>query len=240
MRHPLKGPKIYTTDSEEDEVLALGEMATYIEDPDDHSNRPRDAFNGAWLLGEEVETLMRRAFTTGLHSPQARPLAAEWGDALVRMSDQIVPCSNAACTGKAFVLLKDRPAVCPWCGTKIPRPAKVPVLRLYYGVGQVGHFQPDKARIVGWQARTLHRWHTQTDISERAAKPEERTPVAEIQYQQGEWKLINTALEGLRVTLNGSIEPVEIGQPTALQHEQRILFGQGNSAKLAVVTMQDL
>jgi DNA-binding helix-hairpin-helix protein with protein kinase domain len=241
MRHPLKGPKQHSEDAEKDDVMSLGEGALYIEDPDDRSNRPPDPFNGAWLLGDEVETLMRRAFTTGLRSPQSRPLAAEWGDALVRMADQIIPCANDTCPGKAFVLLRDRPAICPWCGTKVPRPARVPIMRLFTGVGQAGHYQPDKARIVGWQARTLHRWHTHTDLSERAAvKQDERAPVAEIQYKQGQWMLVNNNMTGLRVASSGSVRKIEPGQASTLEHGQQLLFGSGSSARLALVTMQDL
>lgn len=240
MRHPLKGPKRHAEEAERDDKLALGEQALYIEDPDDASNRPQDAFNGAWCLGEEVEALMRRAFTVGLRSPQARPLAAEWGDALVRMSDQIIPCANEECPGRAFVLLRDRPAICPWCGTKVPRPARVPVLRLYYAVGQVGHYQVDKGRIVGWQARTLHRWHTHTDVSERSAQQEERVPVAEFLYQGGKWLLQNNAIQGLRVAANGTVEKVQVGRPMLLEHDQRLLFGSGASTRVALVSMQEL
>lgn len=240
MRHPLKGPKQHDPDSEQDDILALGEKALYIEDPEDRSNRPADPFQGAWLLGDEVEALMRRAFTTGLRTPTQRPLAAEWGDALVRMSDQIIPCSNENCPGKAFVLLRDRPGVCPWCGTKVPRPAYVPVLRLYYGVGQAGHFQADKARVVGWQGRTLHRWHTQTDCSERSAANDERSPLAEIQFRQNHWVLNNLGTQGLRVAAQGAVRRIEVGQPLALEHGQQLILGTGASARLALVTMQNL
>lgn len=241
MRHPLKGPKAHHPDAERDEVMALGERALYIEDPHDRSNRPPDPFNGAWLLGEEVEALMRRAFTAGLKNPTQRPLSAEWGDALVRMADQVIPCANDACTGKGFVLPRDRPAVCPWCGVRVPRPAQVPVLRLYYGVGQAGHFQADKGRVVGWQSRTLHRWHLQSDVSERSAtRNDERRPLAEFQFKNNRWELNNLGINGLRVAGNGLMRPVEVGQQVPLEHGQQLLLGPGSSARLALITMQAL
>jgi len=242
MRHPLKGPKQHDPDSEKDDLLALGERALYIEDPADRSNRPADPFQGAWLLGDEVEGLMRRAFTMGLRNPAARPIAAEWADALLRVSDQIIPCVNDQCSGKAFVLLRDRPAVCPWCGTPITFPKQVPILRLYYGSGQRGHYQVDKGRIVGWQGRTLHRWHVQSDLSERSAvRPEDRRPLAEISYhrQQG-WTLTNLELPDLRVAGGGAVRPVAVGQPVQLEHGQQLLLGTGNAARLALVTMQSV
>jgi DNA-binding helix-hairpin-helix protein with protein kinase domain len=185
MRHPLKGPKQHSTDAEQDDLLALGEKAVYIEDPNDKSNRPPDPFRGAWLLGEEVETMMRRAFTVGLRNPTQRSLAVEWGDALIRMAEQTVPCSNPACESKAFVLLRDKPAVCPFCETKVARPAHVPIIRLYESSGQRGHYVLGRGRVVGWQNRTLNRWHIQTGLS--ASKAEDRTPVAEFNYKQSKW-----------------------------------------------------
>lgn len=242
MRHPLKGPKQHDADSEKDDILALGERALYIEDPHDHSNRPAGPFLGAWSLGEEVEGLMRRAFTIGLHNPAARPGAAVWGDALLRMADQIIPCINENCPGRAFVLLRDRPAICPWCGTQLTYPRAVPVLRLYYGAGRAGHYQADKGRIVGWQGRTLHRWHAQTDISESAAtRPEDRRPLAEIQFhRQNGWLLTNLAIAELRAASRGVVRRVEIGQPIPLDDGQQLILGSGSSARLALVTMQGL
>ena len=165
-RHPLRGPKTHDADAQRDDLLALGERALYIEDPDDRSNRPHSDFVGAWALGEEVEGLMRLAFTAGLKKPELRPLAATWGDALLRMADQLVPCANPACPQKAFILLANRPARCPWCGTPLKFPKEVPILRLYSTFGQKGHFHPDRAHIVGWHLRPLLRWHVYADVSE--------------------------------------------------------------------------
>jgi DNA-binding helix-hairpin-helix protein with protein kinase domain len=241
MRHPLKGPKHHDPDAEKDDLLALGEKALYIEDPADRSNRPADPFWGAWLLGDEVEALMRRSFTVGLRNPVQRPLAAEWGDALVRMTEQMVPCSNSACEGKAFVLLRDQPAVCPWCQTKVIRPGTAPVLRLYDSAGQVGHFQPGRGRVVGWQDRTLHRWHIQVGYSERAAvQPEERRPVAKFHFKQNKWYLENLAIPELRVTEQSSVRRVGLDEQFSLEHGQRLMIGTGQSSRLAVVAMQRL
>ena len=244
MRHPLKGPKKYADDAETDDLLALGPRALYIENADDPSNRPVGPFNGSWLLGEEVETLMHRAFTVGLRNPTQRPLAAEWGDALIRMIEQTVPCANPACEGKVFVLLRDRPAVCPWCGTKVPRPAQVPVLRMYDGAGQAGHFQPGRGRLVGWQQRTLHRWHVQAGYSERSAvTAEDRRPVAEFQFDQNKWLLTNLAIPELRVAMPGGVRRVAIDDMIALENGQQLILGadgQGKVTRLALVTMQKL
>ncbi|MFQ3536836.1 MAG: hypothetical protein SNJ58_13270 [Aggregatilineales bacterium] len=241
MRHPLRGPKVYDPENpERDDQLAFGARALYTEDPIDRSNRPKDPFRGAWLLGEEVESLMRRAFTEGLRNPSKRPLAAMWRDALSRMADQHVPCPNPACEGKAFILLRDHPAVCPWCNTRLSYPKQIPVLRLYYGVGQTGHFQQDKGRIVGWQSRTLHRWHVQSNFSEHEAMhSEDRAPLVEFQYDgRRGWVLHNLALEGLRLAEASRVQRVPPGAALPLREGQKWLLGSGNTARLALVTMQ--
>ncbi len=238
MRHPLKGPKQHHPDPEQDDLLALGKNALYTEDPDDWSNRPTEAFRGARLLGEEVEGLMRQAFTVGLHNPQQRPLAPQWSDALLRMSEQIIPCSNAECEGKAFVLLRDQPAVCPWCETRVIRPVQVPVLRLYDSAGQAGHFQPGRGRVVGWQSRTLHRWHVQSGIS--ASAPDDRTPVATFHFKQSRWMLENQGIADFRVAEQGTIREVGMNETLTLQQGQQLVMGSGNRTRLAMVTMQRL
>jgi DNA-binding helix-hairpin-helix protein with protein kinase domain len=241
-RHPLIGPKRNHPDAERDEQLALGERALYTEDPHDHSNRPPDPFRGAWLLGEEVEGLLRRAFTNGLKNPTQRPLAAEWGGALNRMADQIIPCGNPECLGQGFVLLRDHPAVCPWCGRKVAYPKQVPILRLYVPSGRVGHFQSDKGKIVGWQNRTLHRWHSQPKLNEQSATKEERAPIAEITFdaKRGGWLLGNLNLPDLRVADEGGVRTVRIGADAPLVAGQKWLLGAEPDARMMVVTMQDL
>ncbi len=181
MRHPLKGPKQYDADAEKDDLLALGQRALYIEDPDDRSNRPSDPFRGAWLLGDEVEGLLRRAFTAGLRNPGQRPLAAQWSDALL---------------------------------------------------------QPGRGRVVGWQNRTLHRWHVQTGYS--ASRPGDRAPMAEFHYKDRKWVLQNLAIPDLRVASNGRVWQVDIEGTLPLEHGQQLILSTGQSARLALVAMQRL
>ncbi|HVO44577.1 MAG TPA: hypothetical protein VMT34_18250, partial [Aggregatilineales bacterium] len=243
MRHPLRGPKQHDPDPEKDDLLMFGEQALYTEDPVDTSNRPADPFRGAWLLGDEVEGMLREAFTVGLRNPTRRPVAAEWGDALMRMADQVIPCPNEACDGKAFVLLRDKPAQCPWCGTPVTRPARVPILRLYYGGGQAGHFQTDKGRVVGWPGRTLHRWHTYTgaEYAERnSSTSEERRALAEFQFSAGNWRLVNHAIPDLRVAGGGLIQHIGMDDSVRLEHGQQLILGSDGAARLASVTMQRL
>jgi DNA-binding helix-hairpin-helix protein with protein kinase domain len=240
MRHPLRGPKHHDSESERDEFMAMGPGALYIEDPDDTSNRPAREFVGAWALGEEVEALMRNAFTVGLKNPGKRSSAATWMEALLRIWDQAIPCSNPHCVGKYFVLLRDRPAVCPWCKTPVSFPKYVPVLRLYSMAGQKGHFLAEKGRIVGWQDRAIHLWHTQVGVSEpHVIREEERRPMAIIEYRR-QWLLTNMGLPDLRVAGNGVVQQVAIGRSAPLADGQQWRFGDDETARLAVVNMQGI
>jgi DNA-binding helix-hairpin-helix protein with protein kinase domain len=243
MRHPLKGPKQHDSDPEKDDLMMFGQKALYTEDPDDRSNRPADPFRGAWLLGDEVEGMMREAFTVGLRNPTRRPVAAEWGDALMRMADQVIPCANEACEGKAFVLLRDKPAVCPWCGTPVKRPGQVPILRLYYDGGQAGHYQSDKGRVIGWPGRTLHRWHTYTgaDYAERnSISTDERRALAEFTFGANGWQLTNNAIPDLKVAGGGSVQTIGLKESIRLENGQLLILGSNKAARLASVSMQGL
>lgn len=241
-RHPLKGPRHHSDDAEQDDIMALGEKALYIEDPDDTSNRPQGDFWGAWLLGEEVEAMMRKTFTVGLRNPNSRPRATEWDQALLHMFDQIIPCANRNCSGKFFVLLKNRPSVCPWCQTPVTFPQIVPTFQFYDGGGQNGHFHQVKGRIVGWQGRTLHRWHTQTGFAERSAfTDDDRRALAEVSFSRNnDWLLANLGIADLRVADREGTRRISVGQAVPLRDGQRWLLGKGGAARLAVVNFQRL
>lgn len=84
LRHPLRGPKSFNEDPSEDERLAMGEKALFIEHPFDTSNRPRGIKIPYQALGPYLAPLVEQAFIDGLHSPEKRPSAQEWETALMR------------------------------------------------------------------------------------------------------------------------------------------------------------
>jgi len=130
-RHPLRGRKVHDRDdSERDETLSMGERALFVEHSSDRSNRIRledeRKVNRKWcdtdkvpytVLGPYLTPLVERAFITGLHAPGERPSAGEWEDALARTVDLLVPCGNARCEQKWFVLRSTPGQHCPFCGT---------------------------------------------------------------------------------------------------------------------------
>lgn len=121
-RHPLIGPKIHSTVSvEDDEFLAMGREALFIEDPTDNSNAPDSIKVPYTALGSHIEELCRQAFVEGLHNPERRPTAWEWERELVGFFDLLYPCPNAQCSGK-WLLLNPTTLIgapCPFCGVLI-------------------------------------------------------------------------------------------------------------------------
>ncbi len=144
-RHPLKGRRRFMDDDTDDK--ALGGGALFVENPLDRSARydvkwvkadcrkPKELpYLFPWhdldklpytCLGPYLSDVIERAFVTGLKEPQKRPLAAEWEQALEKTINLLHPCENPSCKAKWFVLTPGKPAVCPFCGTKITHPIPI-------------------------------------------------------------------------------------------------------------------
>ncbi len=213
MRHPLKGPKVHSTRSaEEDNFLEMGPEALYIEHPTDHSNRPKDLQLLAKDMGPYLEELFQRAFVDGLHHPNDRPTAMEWEKGLVRTWDLLHPCENPECLAGWFILHDPRHPVCPYCGTAVPRED---LRRLHLKTkmrGSSGMWMETDV-LTAYHEMPICRWHVFSNVfpDEKAV---DRTPVADIQKYQGQWLLINRGLKGMR---SPSGNPVPIGQAILLK-----------------------
>lgn len=204
-RHPLLGPKIYNAESaEEDDFLALGPKATFIENPNDQSNRPKDLKATIQDLGPVLERLFLRAFVDGLHRPNERPTAMEWEKGLVQTWDMLHACSNPRCEKKWFVLYDVRKPVCPYCGTRLYNDEIVrlklktelrgrPGQWLNIGEVDVVHNTP------------LFKWHIFSNVfpDEKA----DRTMVAYICKHQGQWLLVNQKVNGMISPTGNCVPP---------------------------------
>ncbi|HEX2536117.1 MAG TPA: kinase, partial [Chitinophagaceae bacterium] len=142
-RHPLKGGKVNSMDTEQDDLLSMGEKALFVEHPSDASNRPKLDQVSKWTLpwadvrqlpytltGPYLTELFNQAFITGLHQPNARPNADAWEQGLLKTTDLMQPCSNKQCGQQWFVFDNTVAPRCPFCGTPVKGP--LPVLDLYY------------------------------------------------------------------------------------------------------------
>ena len=144
-RHPLKGGKVNSLDTEKDDLLSMGEKALFIEHPTDTSNRVKLDQVSKWALpwadttklpytitGPYLKALFDQAFITGLHHPNSRPNADTWEQALLKTTDLMQPCTNPKCEQKWFVFDNTTSPKCPFCGTHIQGP--LPVLDLILSI----------------------------------------------------------------------------------------------------------
>lgn len=208
LRHPLRGPKVHSIASaEEDEHLAMGSKALFIEHPDDHSNRPGDLKVLYPVLGQELADLIKRAFVDSLLAPHKRPAAAEWERGLVKTWDLLVPCANTACTHQWFVLWDARDVRCPFCGTPYPK-GTLPMLKLR-SERRPGQWLQD-GQLVVFHNQSLFAWHVFDNVF--SGELADRTPQAYCVFHQGHWLLINQSLDSLtspggnRVPIGGAVE----------------------------------
>ncbi len=204
LRHPLLGPKIFSADSpEEDDYLALGPKALFIEDPKDQSNRPDDLGVTIGDLGPALEELFLRAFVDGLHHPNARPTAMEWEKALVKTWDLLHPCENPDCAAKWFVLHDTAHPVCPFCGHPV---RKDRIVRLHLKSqlrGSAGRWA-GAGEVNVYHNMPLFRWHlvANTFPDEKA----DRTMLAYACRYGDQWLLVNHGVRGMK-SPGGSLVP---------------------------------
>ena len=205
LRHPLIGPKLHAPDeSELDDFLTLGPKALFIEDPDDHSNRPDDLEVTIKDLGPALEELFLRAFVDGLHNPAERPSAMEWEKALVKTEDLLHRCEDPECAAQWFILHDPKRPVCPFCGGPVRRSD---IVRLHQKVplrGRAGQWT--NAGVVNlYDNMPLYPWHVLANTF-----PDEKTEggvVACACKSQGQWMLVNCGLRGMSIP-GGGIVPV--------------------------------
>lgn len=247
-RHPLKGGKFFSEDTEEEEELMLGTQALFIEHPTDTSNRPNvQDINSSALPQEDVtkmpysicgpfiKKLFDKAFVQGLHNPKCRPTAMEWEGALVKTVDLMFKCENPKCEAKYFVFDNMRQPVCPFCGHK--HSSHLPVLNLYEAIRDDGTFSPVDHRIVVYDGLPIFKWQTDRSIfPNEKLKDEHKPPVADCQIVNGKWWLINRRLPNLvSIRKDKTKVPVPIGTAVELEEGTKLLFDSSKSSRLAFV-----
>ena len=188
-RHPLRGPKINSINSaEEDEYLSMGKKALFIENPTDFSNHIITNLP-VTTLGPILTKLFYQAFVTGLHSPHLRPTAYQWEKALMATWDKLYPCVN--CNQRWFVLTKSR---CPFCQSIIDK--AIPIFTIFT------QKLPDKwlptSELVIYDGKYLFNWHIFDNIFPTISA--DKTPVAYCVFYQNKWLLINLLLTSLTIS----------------------------------------
>ncbi|QGG46489.1 serine/threonine protein kinase [Heliorestis convoluta] len=221
-RHPLRGPKINSTlSAEEDEKLSMGAKALFIEHPHDQSNRPQGTFTSFERLGTYLAELINKSFVKYLHEPDYRPTAADWEQALIRTTDLIHPCSNSQCELQWFVY----GATCPGCGQKMTH-HPVPLLQFYKEQrGKPGHFINERRQLIVWPGLYLYKWHVFDHI--RAGENADKTPQGYFHYHENRWYLYNLDMDA---------QLIEKGIQKTIPRKQFIPLQEGQQIRLSTET----
>jgi serine/threonine protein kinase len=245
-RHPLKGGKVNSLDTEEDDLLSMGEKALFIEHPTDHSNRPKLDQVSPWTLpwadvsklpytltGPYLTPLLNQALIDGLHQPNQRPNADTWEQGLLKTTDLMQPCANPGCEQKWFVFDNKNAPQCPFCGTKVKGP--VPVLDLYYQF-KPNVWKPENHRLMVYNNQYLFQWHVNRNIvrNERLTD-EQKVPVGYFTFYNGRWVLVNQKLTSLKdLTEN---KEVPINSMVDITDGKRLLLSREDGGRVVVITM---
>ncbi|HWV67272.1 helix-hairpin-helix domain-containing protein [Chitinophaga sp.] len=245
-RHPLKGGKIHDLDTEKDDLLAMGEKALFIEHPQDVSNRPKlnqvNPKELPWadvtklpytLTGPYLKELFYQAFVTGLHKPTERPPAEMWEQALLKTTDLMQPCSNAACEQKWYVFDNTHSPKCPFCGT--PHKGTLPVLDLYYEFKPTV-WKPENHRLMVYNNQYLFQWHVNRNtIRNERLTAAQKVPVGYFVFHQGKWVLVNQHLTSLKDLTED--KEIPIGSMVELTDGKRLLLSREEGGRVVIITI---
>ena len=245
-RHPLKGGKINSLDTEQDDLLSMGEKALFIEHPTDSSNRPKIDQVSKWALpwadvnklpytltGPYLKALFDQAFITGLHQPNLRPNADNWENALLKTTDLMQPCSNKNCEQQWFVFDNTTAPRCPFCGT--PVKGSLPVLDLYYEF-KPGVWKPENHRLMVYNNQYLFQWHVNRNvIRNEKLTAEQKVPVGYFTFHNNEWVLVNQTLNSLKdVTADNVIAP---GTMVTITDGKKLLLSSEDGGRIVLISM---
>ena len=245
-RHPLRGQKIHSPDTDEQDRLEMGEKALFIEHPTDPSNRykihPGDKDFQPWvdtvrlpygLMGPYLKALFDQAFVAGLHDPKNRPTADNWEDALVKTCDLIQPCQNPGCGKGWFVFDNTTRPVCPYCGRSFR--GQLPVLD-FYSSRDGQSFRPDQHRLMVYNDQYLYRWHVDRSVfpNEKLAEADKK-PVGYFAFHKERWIFINQTLSGLKDLTNQ--QPVKINGFVELKDGLQLLLSPEKTGRLVHVSL---
>ncbi|UQZ90237.1 kinase [Deltaproteobacteria bacterium Smac51] len=245
-RHPLRGGKIHSSDTDVQDRLEMGEKALFIENPHDQSNRyivqKGDKDFLPWvdtnklpytIMGPYLKALFDQAFIEGLHDPCRRPTADNWEDALIKTCDLVQPCLNENCVKGWYVFDNSTRPVCPYCGT--PFRGQLPVLD-FYSSRNGTDFRPDQHRLMVYHNQYLYRWHADRSVfpNERLTEADKK-PVGYFVFHQNRWIFINQTLTGLMDVSNQ--RHVGPGEYVELKDGVQLLLSPEKTGRLAHVSL---
>lgn len=227
LRHPLRGRKFHSRSAEEDERLALGERALFIEHPTDRSNAPADSISvPAKRLGPYLDELLFGVFVTGLHNHTMRPVASRWEKALYRTFDLLHPSPGG---GQWFVLAPGMPFECPFIRKSL---RSVVPYTWFYHENKPGHWVKENHSLTIWNGLRLMKWHTMDHSS--PDENAERTPEGYFVLQNDRWWLVNESPDSWQIVHGNRVPP---GQSVELIPELQLLVGPRPGGRLLLFGM---
>jgi len=226
LRHPLQGRRIYSEDTQKDDLLRFGEKAVFIEHPSDSSNRTDKADIPMESLGHLMTPLFLKAFTQGLHHPDKRPTAYEWESCLNHTADMLYPCKGQDCQHKWFVCRKGRLVQCPFCGWK-PSDS-VPVMHLFRKY-KTGQYVSENRYMAIWDKKKLYARHTRSDIS--ADMPDNPGCEGSFMLKGQHWTFRNESSENRMCSVSEQIMP---GNSMGISDKKTLLLSDHPKGRLAV------
>lgn len=246
LRHPLRGDKVHALDPNEDETLAMGENALFVEHPADTSNRIKlDNVRESelpWkdtdklpytITGPYLSPLFERAFINGLHKPNDRPTADEWETALVKTLDLVQPCVNPACTQAWYVFDNTKSPSCPFCTQKYE--GALPVLNLYSS-RDGANFKPDNHRLMVYRDQSLFPYHINRQLVPNERLDDKfRKRVGYFIKHHGRWILVNENMPDLSDVKSQT--PIPPGAHIELIDGLQLLCSKDVGGRLFVVQM---
>lgn len=245
-RHPLKGSKMHSVDSEQDNLMMMGQRALFVEHPTDKSNpvninqiKPADLPWGDptavphTITGPYLSELFIRAFIDGLHVPDKRPTADEWETALVKTVDLLQPCQNSSCSQQWYVFDNSTSPACPFCGTAYI--GQLPVLNLYSS-RRKGKYNTDNHRLMVYTNQSLFPWHVdRLVVPSEKLTDSEKSRVGYFVFHDDIWWLVNERMDELKNAETSEFIP--IGEKVAIEDGIQLLFSSKASGRLAIVQM---
>jgi serine/threonine protein kinase len=202
LRHPLRGDKVRDLEPQKDELLSMGELALFVEHPTNNENKINAAkvkpSELPWkdtskipysITGPYISKLFEKAFIDGLHSPQNRPSADEWENALIKSIDLLQPCVNTDCEQGWYIFDNTLEPKCPFCNTKYK--GLLPIVN-FYSEREKGRFVPDNHRLMVYTNQSLYQWHTNRFIQpNERLKEEQKKRQGYFVFHNGNWYLVN-------------------------------------------------
>ncbi len=128
--HPFKSGKRVDDDSELEELALRGELP-WVDHPEDDSNQAIGGVPREIVCTPALQALFDRCFREGVQHPAARPVMAEWAEALEAAAALQVACDEA--TGGCGSTFSWNTALeCPFCNTVHPPSAIVRLAHCIY------------------------------------------------------------------------------------------------------------